>query len=142
MSSSSYSTFNLFFSILKNVYHCLMKYCENNNYSLSNITTTMKEKYNKYWGDFEAINPLLFIASLLDPRYKIFVLEFWFQANVGIIKAKDIVDSLKVSWTSYINIMLRMKVGLDFQMKSVIAQVLEMWVLIRIFIIHFRRPKM
>jgi hypothetical protein len=142
MSGSSYSTFNLFFSILKNVYHCLMEYCENNNYSLSNITTTMKEKYNKYWGDFEAINPLLFTASLLDPRYKISILEFWFQTNVGITKAKDIVDSLKVSWTSYINIMLRMKVGLGFQMKSVIAQVLEMWVLIRIFIIHFKRPKM
>ena len=37
--------------------------------------------------------------------------------------------------------MLRMKVGLGFQMKSIIAQVLEVWVLIRIFIIHFGRPK-
>jgi hypothetical protein len=28
----------------------------------------MKMKYDKYWGDFEKINPLLFVASLLDPR--------------------------------------------------------------------------
>jgi hypothetical protein len=77
MSCSSYSTSNLFFDILQNVYHCLMEYCESDDYSLSNVTTKMKVKYDKYWGDFEAINPLLFLTSVLDPRYKIFVLEFW-----------------------------------------------------------------
>ena len=53
-----------------------MEYCESDDYSLSNITTTTIEKYSKYWGDFEAINPLLFIAFLFDPHYKISVLNF------------------------------------------------------------------
>jgi hypothetical protein len=52
-------------------------------------------KYNKYSGDFEAINPLLFVTSMLDPRYKISILEYWFQKNMGIPKAKKIVENLK-----------------------------------------------
>jgi predicted DNA-binding protein YlxM (UPF0122 family) len=57
MSGSLYSTSNLFLSILQNVYHCFMEYYESDDYSLSNMATKMKVKYDKYWGDFEAINP-------------------------------------------------------------------------------------
>jgi hypothetical protein len=87
MSGSLYSTFNLYFSILQNVYHCLMEYCESDDYSLSNGNKNVNEN-NKFSGDFEAINPLLFVTSMLDPRYKIPILEYWFQKNVGIPKAK------------------------------------------------------
>jgi hypothetical protein len=92
MSGSSYSTSNLFFETLQNVFHCLMEYSESDDYSLSNITRKMIGKYDKYWGDFKAINPLLLVATVLDPRYKKSVLEFWLQTNVGIPKAKKVVD--------------------------------------------------
>jgi hypothetical protein len=49
----------------------------------------MKIKYDKYWGDFEKINPLLFVAAVLNPHYKIIILEFWFKSNVGEEKAED-----------------------------------------------------
>ena len=124
MSGSSYSTSNLFFETLQNVFHCLMDYCESDDYSLSNIARKMKVKYDKYWGDFEAINSLLWVVAVLDPYYKISVLEFWLQSNVGIPKAKKLLTTLRVSWTSYINIMLRMLkeegamvLGFQFQMK-------------------------
>lgn len=31
----------------------------------------MREKFNKYWGSVEKFNPLLFVAVVLDPRYKL-----------------------------------------------------------------------
>jgi hypothetical protein len=52
-------------------------------------------KIISFRGDFEAINPLLFVTSMLDPRYKIPILEYWFQKNVGIPKAKKNVENLK-----------------------------------------------
>jgi hypothetical protein len=52
---SSYSTSNLFFDILQNIYHCLMEYCDSDDYSLSNMATKMKVKYDKDCGDFKAI---------------------------------------------------------------------------------------
>jgi hypothetical protein len=55
----------------------------------------LKIKYDKYWGDFEKINPLLFVASVFDPRYKMIILEFWFTSNVGEEKSEKIITKLK-----------------------------------------------
>jgi hypothetical protein len=38
---------------------------------------------------------LLWVAVVLDPRYKISVLKFWLQTNVGIPKAEKIVNNFK-----------------------------------------------
>jgi len=83
ISGSSYSTSNNYFNILQNVYNTLIEYCESDDDLLSFMAIRMKIKYNKYWGDFEKINPLLFVAAMLDPRYKIIILEFWFKSNIG-----------------------------------------------------------
>ena len=34
------------------------------------MATKMKEKYDKYWSNSSNINMFLFIAPILDPRYK------------------------------------------------------------------------
>jgi rRNA maturation endonuclease Nob1 len=55
MSGSLYSTSNLYFSILQNVYHDLIEHCESDDYSLSNMATKMKVKFDKYWGEIYLI---------------------------------------------------------------------------------------
>jgi hypothetical protein len=45
-------------------------------------------------GDFEKISRLLFVASLLDPRYKMDVLKYWLMSNVMVEKAKKIISKL------------------------------------------------
>jgi hypothetical protein len=72
-----------------------MEYCDSDDYLLSSMTIKMKMKYDKYWGDLEKINPLLFVASVLDPRYKMIILEFWFTSNVGEEKSEKITTKLK-----------------------------------------------
>lgn len=44
------------------------------------MATKMKSKYDKYWGDPDHINPMLFLAVVLDPRYKLKYLKFCFES--------------------------------------------------------------
>jgi len=94
ISGSSYSTSNNYFNILQNVYNTLIEYCKSDDDLLSSMAIKMKMKYDKYWGDFEKINPLLFVADVLDPRYKIIILEYWFKSNVSEEKAERIITKL------------------------------------------------
>jgi hypothetical protein len=95
ISGSMYSTSNLFFDILCYVHSCLTKYSESSDPLLSTMANRMKEKYDKYWGNVEKIIPLLFVASLFDPRYKIIALEYWFQLSFRVDKVKRMNTQLK-----------------------------------------------
>ena len=43
------------------------------------MVVEMKNKYDKYWGSIENINLMLFVAVVLDPRYKLKYVQFWFK---------------------------------------------------------------
>ena len=45
------------------------------NATLQSVATSMKLKFDKYWGHIEKVNPILFVAQVLDPRYKFDMLE-------------------------------------------------------------------
>ncbi|OMO70217.1 hypothetical protein COLO4_28700 [Corchorus olitorius] len=53
--------------------------------SVKAMASRMKEKYQKYWGNIQNLNPLLFIAVILDPRHKLdyamFVIEDVYEAK-------------------------------------------------------------
>jgi hypothetical protein len=59
------------------------------------MANRMKVKYNKNWGDVKKINLLLFVTSLLDLRYKMASLEYWFMLSFGAEKAEIIDSQLK-----------------------------------------------
>jgi hypothetical protein len=97
ISGSLHSTSNLYFDVLCDVHSCLTEYSESSDPLLNAIANRMKVKYDKYWEDVEKINPLLFVASLLDPRYKMAGLEYWFWFSFGAEKAKKKIDS-QLKW--------------------------------------------
>ena len=77
-SSSLYVTSNVFFHEL-----CVMKteltnLCESEDPLLSMMARYTHEKFNKYWGDIEKLNLMMFVATILDPRYKLRFVNFWF----------------------------------------------------------------
>ena len=39
----------------------------------------MKLKYDKYRGSVDRINPILFVAVVVDHRYKLKYVKFWFK---------------------------------------------------------------
>ncbi|XP_072071965.1 zinc finger BED domain-containing protein DAYSLEEPER-like [Arachis hypogaea] len=43
------------------------------------MATKMKAKYDKYWGNLKNMNMIIFVAVVLDPRYKIKFIEWSFQ---------------------------------------------------------------
>ena len=44
------------------------------------MATNMIEKFNKYWGK---IHNLLAVATMLDPRFKMKLVEFYFPKTFG-----------------------------------------------------------
>jgi uncharacterized membrane protein YjfL (UPF0719 family) len=48
ISSSLYSTSNMYFSILQKIYNCLTKYCDSDDILFSNMATKMKTKNDNY----------------------------------------------------------------------------------------------
>ncbi|XP_075658834.1 zinc finger BED domain-containing protein RICESLEEPER 2-like [Castanea sativa] len=55
----------------------------------------MHEKFDKYWGDIEKLNLMMFVAIVLDPRYKLRFVNFWFRKwNLGAV-AKDMTKNVK-----------------------------------------------
>ncbi|XP_075659325.1 zinc finger BED domain-containing protein RICESLEEPER 1-like [Castanea sativa] len=43
------------------------------------MAVEMKKKYDKYWGSMDNINLMLFVAVVLDPRYRLKYVKFWFR---------------------------------------------------------------
>ena len=61
----------------------------------------MKKKFDKYWGNPDNIYPLLFLAVVLDPRYKMKYLKFLFECIYDvetvakvIVKVEQILNQL------------------------------------------------
>ncbi|XP_057760309.1 zinc finger BED domain-containing protein RICESLEEPER 1-like [Arachis stenosperma] len=57
-----------------------LKTCaDSNDILLKGMATKMKAKHDKYWGNLRNINMMIFVAVVLDPRYKIKFVEWSFQ---------------------------------------------------------------
>ena len=78
VSRCSYITSNNCFNYICSVYASSKDWQLNPNVKLNSMAKRMKDKYNKYWGNMEKMNMLLYIASFLDPKKKIAFVEFCF----------------------------------------------------------------
>ncbi|XP_054808631.1 zinc finger BED domain-containing protein RICESLEEPER 2-like [Prosopis cineraria] len=59
---------------------------------LREMSLSMKRKYDKYWGAADNLNPLLIIAVILDPRYKLAYINHVFDQR---FPAPDLCMSIK-----------------------------------------------
>ncbi|XP_072980770.1 zinc finger BED domain-containing protein RICESLEEPER 2-like [Typha angustifolia] len=75
ISGSSYPTANLFLIDLWKVKEALNKGCESEFYFLKDMAIEMRKKFDKYW---EECDMLLAVAAVLDPRYKMKLINFCF----------------------------------------------------------------
>ena len=64
----------------------LTNLCESEDPLLSMIARDMHEKFDKYWGDIEKLNLMMFVAIVLDPRYQLRFVNFGFTKwNLGVV---------------------------------------------------------
>ncbi|KAG8492408.1 hypothetical protein CXB51_009688 [Gossypium anomalum] len=97
ISGTSYVTSNNFFDELSEIDILLRDAQLNSNFDFNVMAIKMKEKYDKYWGDIDKMNLLMFVACVLDPRQKLKYLEFALSEMSSSEKASEMMQKLKES---------------------------------------------
>lgn len=95
ISGSKYVTSNLCFMELYIIQETLNEECYNSNPIVSSMGFNMRSKYEKYWGDSDKFNLILYVAFVVDPRYKMKALVFWLKECNGIDQASKIEASVR-----------------------------------------------
>lgn len=83
-------TSNSFFCELSWIYNQLQSRSDSKDLHLKKTADFVRKKCSKYWEDMDSINPLLFVAGLLDPRCKEKVLKCHLAPICGDLLADEI----------------------------------------------------
>ncbi|KAK1385485.1 hypothetical protein POM88_023220 [Heracleum sosnowskyi] len=78
-SGSLYVTSNIFFHEIVEIHANLSNLMSSGDMLLSRMAERMKLKFEKYWENYKNINFLLYIAVVLDPRFKLRYVQFCFS---------------------------------------------------------------
>ncbi|XP_039118096.1 zinc finger BED domain-containing protein RICESLEEPER 2-like [Dioscorea cayenensis subsp. rotundata] len=124
-SGTLYPTSNLFFLGMWRIQCILQEEAKNPILFRSSSLSKMQSKFDKYWGAFSAI---LAIAVILDPRYKMDIVEFAFMKlygdDEGNSKVNNIREKLQKLFGEYCNIDLQNQ-GSSYTIQTTQDQVIE-----------------
>ncbi|XP_042396475.1 zinc finger BED domain-containing protein RICESLEEPER 2-like [Zingiber officinale] len=105
VSGSLYVTSNTFAHEISYIFTILKEWQESDDLDVYSMGIKMKNKFDKYWGDPEKMNKLLYIAVVLDPRHKLDFVEFMLIELYGDEKGervgKIIKDTLFALYKNY-----------------------------------------
>ncbi|XP_019194886.1 PREDICTED: zinc finger BED domain-containing protein RICESLEEPER 2-like [Ipomoea nil] len=93
ISDSLYVTSNTFFTGISDLY-CLVKGMVEVGGAVGVMGKNMKTKFEKYWGDVEKMNLMIFFANILDPRDKLEYMPTQFNHMYGEEKGKPFYDKV------------------------------------------------
>lgn len=79
-SGTKYPTSNIFFPLMCEIKFALRSWTESPSLIVANMATSMLSKFDKYR---EIVNGLMVVDTILDPRYKLDVMEFFFPQFYG-----------------------------------------------------------
>ena len=71
LSGTLYATSNLFFNEICEVKQELLILSEDPDNLMCQMVASMEKKFDKYWGNPEKMNIIMFLGLVLDPRYKL-----------------------------------------------------------------------
>ncbi|KAI7737469.1 hypothetical protein M8C21_018378 [Ambrosia artemisiifolia] len=75
VSGTRYTTSNTFLESISCIHNVLKECFSSEDHVLMQMSSRMKTKLDKYWGEIDKFNLLVFIASVFDPRTKFMYLE-------------------------------------------------------------------
>ncbi|KAL0345784.1 UNVERIFIED_CONTAM: putative AC transposase [Sesamum radiatum] len=105
-SGSSYITSNAFFRELATLHVSLTTMMNKGDYHMASMAIYMRDKFNKYWENIDNIWSL-FVAILLDPRYKLKYVSFGlatiYESDPSFVKrmTEKIEDMLHLLYKQY-----------------------------------------
>ncbi|KAK9208449.1 hypothetical protein WN944_000804 [Citrus x changshan-huyou] len=79
-SGTKYPTANLFFPLICKMKMSINGWRTSDNLAIRIMDDKMVEKFEKYWNE---IHPMLVVAVVLDPRYKMLLIDFYFPKIYG-----------------------------------------------------------
>jgi hypothetical protein len=94
-SGSLHVTSNSFFNELIYMHSNLSKLCKSRDNILSGMAMKMMLKFEKYWGYDANQNFILYVANVLDPRFKLKYVEFCFGELYDFHQARDLTTKVK-----------------------------------------------
>jgi len=92
VSGTKYPTASLYFNDYCNIYILLREWELSNNVFVAKMAKPMLEKFEKYWG---IASKLLAFATILDPRYKLKSIQYYYGLLYGEFEAELKVDDIK-----------------------------------------------
>ncbi|XP_059428518.1 zinc finger BED domain-containing protein RICESLEEPER 2-like [Corylus avellana] len=103
VSGSEYPTANLYLPEVWRMKEVLMIKCDDRNEYMRSMASRMSDKFDKYWGDS---NLFMSIAAVLDPRYKMKLINFCFPIIYPLTEAcchiNNVLAVLKELFESYV----------------------------------------
>ena len=93
-SGSLYITCNTFFHEVVMIQTKLQQLITYDDHLVSSMARNMIEKFDKYWS-LEKVNVLLYIAVVLDPRYKLKYVNFCVSQLYDSVVAKEMIRNVK-----------------------------------------------
>ncbi|KAH9723471.1 BED-type domain-containing protein [Citrus sinensis] len=79
-SGTKYPTANLFFPLICKMKMSINGWRTSDNLAIRIMADKMVDKFEKYWNE---IHPMLVVAVVLDPRYKMLLIDFYFPKIYG-----------------------------------------------------------
>ncbi|KAJ0981634.1 hypothetical protein J5N97_009889 [Dioscorea zingiberensis] len=79
-SGRKYPTSNVFFPLMCEIKLSLSTWAKSSIETIRNMATSMSTKFDKYW---EKVHGIMGVATVLDPRYKLKLLEYFFPHLYG-----------------------------------------------------------
>ena len=108
ISGSLYVTSNAFLSEICDLNDTLNHLHSSSDLSVINMSINMRQKFDKYWGDPTKMNSLVFIASILDPRFKLEFIDFSVKQIYGAVNGSKLFENLKaelnILFTDYVSV--------------------------------------
>lgn len=95
ISGSLYVTSNKGFFEIVYAFILLRKWEKNDDPQFKDMAISMKEKFDKYWGDINKMNMLIYMVVILDPEYKLFGLELALLDMYGKYDGEVLATSVK-----------------------------------------------
>ncbi|CAA0828143.1 Unknown protein [Striga hermonthica] len=103
LSGTLYATSNMYFPEIIRTLKEIENFEKSSDMCLMEMGKQMRKKFDKYWGSINKINLMLFIAVVLDPRYKMKYLRVKYAFHYSEREADELVDKVTLSVKSLIN---------------------------------------
>jgi Domain of unknown function (DUF4413) len=78
-SGIKYTTANIYFASICDIKIALQSWLSDSNLTIVSMASKILEKFEKYWSE---IHGVMGVATVLDPRFKNQILEFYYEKNL------------------------------------------------------------